>query len=81
MCEEHHESGGAGCKLLTLQPNVGRGVWGFLVGWVFFKLQHAEATIKQTVLNRRLIYQALPDKICMHLIVLGQASVHNLDSG
>ena len=47
----------------------------------FFKFQHAEATFKQTVLNRWLIYQALPAKICMHLIVLGQASVHNLGSG
>lgn len=51
----------------------GRGLW-------FFKLQHSEATLKQTVLNRWLIYQALPAKICMQLIVLAQASVHNLST-
>lgn len=58
------------CKLLALQPDAGEE-FGLSVS--FF--QHAEVTLKQPVLNRRLIYQAT---ISMHLIVLGQSSVHSL---
>lgn len=48
--------------------------WGVWVFCLFFKHN-------QTVLKKQLIYQALLAKICMHLIALGQASVHSLGSG
>lgn len=62
----------------------GMNSWLFSLMWgeeFCFQLQHAEATLRQTILNSWLIYLALPAKICMHLMVLGQALMHNLGSG
>jgi len=36
MCEEHHGSGGAGCKLLTVHPHVGERTLFCLLGWFLF---------------------------------------------
>lgn len=63
--EDHHASGGAGCKL-SLQPNVEeRSLAGLF-------LTIGVQNHSQTVLNRWVIYQALPAKTYMHLMVLSQ---------
>lgn len=70
LCQEHHEehppSGGAGCKLLTPQPNWGRGV---VVGLGLFKLQHCRSPT-QTGCTEEMA--DLPGCACCSLNVLNQ---------